>query len=121
MHRLYRYGWIISGILIGLKYGAIGVALGYSIATFLMMLPLAYFSVKGTFLGLDDYWKPIARPLAFSLISGLFSFIMYDVLYESLQPILVLFSVTASMLIPYAFLTMKWNREFVNYATRVFF
>ena len=54
-------GWIISGILIGLKYGAIGVALGYSIATFLMMLPLAYFSVKGTFLGLDDYWKPIAR------------------------------------------------------------
>ena len=78
-------------------------------------------SVKGTFLGLDDYWKPIARPLAFSLISGLFSFIMYDVLYESLQPILVLFSVTASMLIPYAFLTMKWNREFVNYATRVFF
>jgi PST family polysaccharide transporter len=72
--------WIVTGIVFGLPYGAVGVAIGYSFATALMMLPLMLFSISGTFVDLFDYLEPLKIPSVAAVASGLIGWIINNLM-----------------------------------------
>jgi hypothetical protein len=77
---LIASAWIVSAFIIGLPYGAIGVAWAYTIAVALMMFPLILFSVSGTFMKLVDYYNGIRDPIIASLISSLCGLLTYEII-----------------------------------------
>jgi O-antigen/teichoic acid export membrane protein len=62
---------VISGYLIGLPYGPQGVALGYSTAMSLWVVPHIAWSVRGTGIRLRDVGAVLSRPLLSGLAAGL--------------------------------------------------
>jgi PST family polysaccharide transporter len=54
---------VICGIVAGLPYGPKGVALGYSIAMAVLVLPLIAWATQGTPIKGRDFWKAIRDPL----------------------------------------------------------
>jgi PST family polysaccharide transporter len=67
--REFRFGILWSGLLLiafaaGLPYGPAGVALGYSLASALLALPLCFYSVKGTAVRVRDLGESIRPSLA---------------------------------------------------------
>lgn len=83
--RQFRVGIVtsfimISAIIAGLQYGAIGVALAASIVSIIMRVPIIYICFYKTPLKLIDFFKSIARPTLSSLFSLLLAkLIMYVV------------------------------------------
>ncbi|MGV0961463.1 MAG: lipopolysaccharide biosynthesis protein [Limnohabitans sp.] len=75
--------WLLVGIVIGLSHGVLGVALGYSIATVLMMIPLMLFSIAGTSLTLADYFEPMRVPIFGVAIAGCLAWGMHSMLSET--------------------------------------
>jgi PST family polysaccharide transporter len=63
---------VIAGYTIGLPFGAQGVALGYSIAIVLSILPRAAWAVHGTGISLHDLGRAARGPL----ISGAVAFVI---------------------------------------------
>jgi len=59
---------VVIGIVSGLKYGPPGVALGYSTAMIILLVPVVAWAKSGTDVTAKDYWDMIKRPS----ISGLF-------------------------------------------------
>jgi hypothetical protein len=51
------------GILLGLSHGPTGVALGYSAAMILIIIPIAAWSKKGTEITWQDLWRVTKFPL----------------------------------------------------------
>jgi PST family polysaccharide transporter len=67
--REFRFGLLWSGVLLiafaaGLPYGPAGVALGYSVASGLLTLPLCFYAVKGTAVRAWDLGESIRPSLA---------------------------------------------------------
>jgi O-antigen/teichoic acid export membrane protein len=75
--------WLVAGIVIGLPYGVLGVALGYSVATVLMMIPLMLFSIAGTSLTLADYFEPMRVPAIGATVAGWLAWGMHSMLSET--------------------------------------
>ena len=61
--------FVIVGILLGLSYGPRGVALGYSSAMTLVLVPIAAWSKHGTGITWADLWRAAKPPF----LSGLFA------------------------------------------------
>jgi O-antigen/teichoic acid export membrane protein len=60
---------VILGILVGLRQGPPGVAIGYSTAMVLLFVPVVAWEIYKTGITTHDYWDAIKRPL----ISGIFA------------------------------------------------
>jgi len=58
-------------LLIGLQWGALGVAAGYSIATLILFYPAFSFALKRSPVRAGDVFSCISHPLALSIIMGL--------------------------------------------------
>jgi O-antigen/teichoic acid export membrane protein len=61
---------IVAAFAIGLSWGAIGVACGYSIARIVLRVPQAIYAFRGTPLRLGDLGAAIWRPAAASLLAA---------------------------------------------------
>jgi O-antigen/teichoic acid export membrane protein len=61
---------IIVGIILGLSYGPKGVALGYSLAMALLIVPIAAWSKQGTGITWADLWATTKKPLFSGLLAG---------------------------------------------------
>jgi PST family polysaccharide transporter len=61
---------VILGYVIGLPYGPKGVALGYSIAMALWVLPHIAWCVKGTAISFQDVIRTIGRPLLACIVAA---------------------------------------------------
>jgi O-antigen/teichoic acid export membrane protein len=61
---------MILGVLAGLRHGPTGVALGYSSALVLMMVPLVAWAKHGTGISAGDYWDCVRRPLTAGVLGG---------------------------------------------------
>jgi PST family polysaccharide transporter len=61
----------IAGYLIGLPHGPVGVAVGFSTAMLLWVVPHIVWCVRGTVISLKDILRVAAKPLSSGLISGL--------------------------------------------------
>jgi PST family polysaccharide transporter len=61
---------VIVGILLGLSHGPTGVAMGYSAAMALILIPITAWSKHGTGVAWWDLWNVIKKPLLAGLLAG---------------------------------------------------
>jgi O-antigen/teichoic acid export membrane protein len=80
---------VIAGILLGLSHGPTGVAMGYSAAMMLIMIPITAWSKDGTGIEWADLWTMARKPLSAGLLAGAVGF-GAKLLFGGLPPILVL-------------------------------
>lgn len=62
----------ILGIVLGLPWGVIGVALGYMGATILLAIPAAQYCIRSSPLRSRDFWYPMWRPATAASMAGAF-------------------------------------------------
>ena len=78
---------MILGILAGLRYGPSGVAMGYSGAMLLLVVPLVAWAKHGTGISTADYWDCIKRPLIAGLLGGAAGWLFKFACHGALAPI----------------------------------
>jgi hypothetical protein len=61
---------VIVGVLLGLSHGPTGVALGYSVAMMLIMIPITAWSKDGTGITWFDLWNVTRIPLFAGSLAG---------------------------------------------------
>jgi len=66
---------VIAGCLIGLPYGARGVAMGFSAAMLLLLLPIVVWCLHGTNISLIDLLRTAGRPLVSALVATALAFV----------------------------------------------
>lgn len=52
-----------AGFLAGIHWGAVGVATGYAISTYVAAYPILAWAFRGTSLRFRDFWESVCRPL----------------------------------------------------------
>jgi O-antigen/teichoic acid export membrane protein len=78
---------VIVGILLGLRHGPIGVAMGYSLAMALIVFPIASWSKRGTKISWADLWRTCKQPLVAGLLAGAMGLIVKVALSVAVAPI----------------------------------
>lgn len=63
---------VISAYLLGLPYGPKGVAIGYSTAMVLWIVPHIVWCVRGTAISVRDIFRVVARPLLSGIVAAAF-------------------------------------------------
>lgn len=61
---------VCTAFVIGLRWGAMGVAIGYSLAIYLLLVPTVRLSFRRTSIRMADFWAAIAQPAATSLAAA---------------------------------------------------
>jgi O-antigen/teichoic acid export membrane protein len=78
---------VILGIVLGLSHGPAGVALGYSSAMMLLVVPIVAWSKRGTSITWADLVKATRQPLLSGLVAGAAGLIVKVTLGEMLTPL----------------------------------
>ena len=78
---------VIVGIVLGLSYGPIGVASGYSVAMVLVVIPIVVWAKHGTRITWAALWRATRQPLLAGLLAGAAGLIMKFTLSGMLTPI----------------------------------
>ena len=78
---------VIVGIVLGLSHGPKGVALGYSLAMALVVIPITAWSKHGTSITWADLWRATKQPLLAGLLAGAIGLIVKITLGGMLAPI----------------------------------
>jgi O-antigen/teichoic acid export membrane protein len=81
---------VILGVVAGLRHGPTGVALGYSIAMALLVVPLVGWSKHGSGITTFAYWDSIQRPLISGVIAGVAGWLVKVCAASVLGPISLL-------------------------------
>ncbi len=79
---------VMAGYLIGLPWGPKGVALGFSIAMTLWVVPHIAWGVHGTVVSLKDIMTSISRPLLSTIVASIPAAGVAFFLFESASPLL---------------------------------
>lgn len=75
--------FVVIGFMIGIKWGAEGVAMSYAIVNYAILYPSLWYFFKGTPLNPIDFFKPILIPVISSIIAAILSFyLMKNILLE---------------------------------------
>jgi len=78
---------VIVGIVLGLSHGPKGVALGYSLAMTLLVIPIAAWSKLGTGITWADLWRAFKPPFLSGLLAGAAGLLVKLTLGGRLSPI----------------------------------
>ena len=81
---------VIVGIVLGLSHGPTGVALGYSAAMVLILIPIAAWSKQGTGITWSDLWSGAKIPLLAGVLAGVVGLTTKLTFGGALPPIAVL-------------------------------
>jgi len=81
---------VIFGILLGLRYGPSGVAVGYSTAMLLLFVPVVACAIHGTGITSPDYWDAIKRPLISGVLGGVTGWLVKFAFHSALSPLAIL-------------------------------
>ena len=114
---------VILGIVIGLSYGPKGVALGYSLAMALLVIPIIAWSIQGTRITWAGIWRAIKQPLLSGLWAGASGLIVKIVLGAVLAPIALMLVGLGFVLGVYAWvllIAMGKKDLYVDLLTQVF-
>jgi PST family polysaccharide transporter len=65
---------IVISFILGLPWGAIGVAVGYTIANYVILLPTLWYCFRRSPISITDFFSAIYRPVVASVIMGLVIF-----------------------------------------------
>lgn len=124
--RLYFKVGLISSVFIclsfilGLPWGAKGVATGYAIINYVLLMPVLYYAFKNTAVNIKNFLSAIIRPLVASIVMAFwcFEFLVYTVSINVFY-VLTLGFVSSSVIylivfsiLPGGFVTL---REFFSY------
>jgi O-antigen/teichoic acid export membrane protein len=89
---------VIIGIVAGLPHGPAGVALGYSTAMVVLVMPIIAWAKHGTGMATRDFWNSIKRPLAAGAMAGAAGWLFKVVCTSALTPIpLLILGLTLSL------------------------
>ena len=102
---------VIVGIVLGLSHGPQGVALGYSSALTLLLIPIAAWSKHGTGITWADLWEATKPPFLSGLLAGAAGLLVKLTLGGSLAPILYLAVGLAVVLGIYAWVLLIFMRQ----------
>ncbi len=89
---------VIAGYVLGLPYGPKGVALGYSLAMILWVIPHIAWCLHGTGIFLRDLWLAVSRPLLSGLVAMAVALGMHYFYARALPPLLGLMLGTAILI-----------------------
>ena len=81
---------VIIGVLLGLSHGPTGVAVGYSVAMVIILIPITAWSKHGTGITWSDLWNVTKKPLLSGLLAGVIGFGAKFFFGGGLAPIVVL-------------------------------
>jgi len=97
---------VILGVVLGLRHGPPGVALGYSIAMVVLSAPLVAWVKHGTEITTRDFWDCIKRPVIAGAIGGVAGWLFQLAFHSFLPPVpMLLLEVTISFAV-YAWLLL---------------
>jgi len=103
---------VILGIVAGLRYGPRGVAMGYSAAMILLLVPLVAWSTYGTSITFPAYWAAVRNPLFAGLMGGLAGWIFKRWSSGNLAPLpLLILELTISFLVYAGILLFALNEK----------
>jgi O-antigen/teichoic acid export membrane protein len=88
---------VILGYVAGLPYGARGVAAGFSVATLLLVVPVIFWSTRGTSITVVDTFRAVFRPFLSILIAAGAALAMWPFIHLLESPLLRLFAANAIM------------------------
>jgi PST family polysaccharide transporter len=114
---------VIVGITLGLSYGPKGVALGYSLAMALVIIPIIAWSKHGTMITWTDLWGATRQPLLAGLLAGAMGLIVKVTLGGMWAPIPYLLVGLGLVVVVYAWVLLIAMDQKVLYAdllTQVF-
>ena len=63
--------FIVGSFILGLPWGALGVAVSYTIVTYMLLLPTLWFSFRRSPVSVATYFSAVSRPAVASMIMGL--------------------------------------------------
>jgi O-antigen/teichoic acid export membrane protein len=93
---------VILGILIGIRRGPAGVALGYSTAMIALVVPLVLWALRGTGITVGHYWRSIRPPLVSGVVAAGTGWLAHLALAGAMSPIPLLALELATFLATYA-------------------
>ena len=79
---------VIAGYVIGLRYGPNGVALGYSVALTLLIIPTIAWAKAGTSISWRDIFHVVSRPSLSATVAAMVAYGMQVLCGRSLSPFL---------------------------------
>jgi PST family polysaccharide transporter len=82
--------WVTAAYLIGLPYGAEGVALAFSVAMTLFLVPCLVWCVHGTLISAEELFKTVSRPFSSAFAAGIVAFVFHTSTAHVLNPAVVL-------------------------------
>ena len=106
---------VILGIVLGLSYGPKGVALGYSSALALLVIPIAAFSKQGTAISWGDLWAATRPSLISGLLAGAAGLLVKLSVAATLAPLLYLMLGLVVVLGVYAWVLLIVMRQKTMY------
>jgi O-antigen/teichoic acid export membrane protein len=81
---------VIAGVLLGVSHGPTGVALGYSAAMLLILVPITAWAKQGTGITWSGLWNAVRKPFFAGLLAASVGFSVKAAFLDSLAPILAL-------------------------------
>ncbi len=97
---------VMSGYLIGLPYGPKGVALGYSVAMTLWVIPHIAWCVHGTVISFWEVVQVLRRPLISGVVAAVFPFTLRLLYGQFLSPLPMLAVETGTFVLTYLYLLL---------------
>jgi PST family polysaccharide transporter len=82
--------WVTAAYLIGLPYGAEGVALAFSVAMTLFLVPCLVWCVHGTIISPEDLFKTVSRPFLSAFAAGIIAYVFHASTAQALNPAVML-------------------------------
>ena len=124
--RMLKWGlmsglWLVFSIIVGLPFGAIGVALAYSAAIALMIIPLILYATSGTFLHIRDFYVAIKYPFFSTALITVVGVLVQLCFTENAGSWLRLGVTTISMFSAYALTSRKLNPQLLRQSLTILF
>lgn len=85
---LFAAPLMITGVLIGLPYGARGVAIAYSTVMVLKVIPVTIWALRGTGVGVGEFFGALVNPLAASVVAAGIAFGVHAMFPAAWSPVL---------------------------------
>ncbi len=113
---------VIVGILLGLSHGPTGVAIGYSAAMVLIMIPITAWSKQGTGIAWSDLWNVTRKPFLAGTLAGATGFGVKFCFGGAMPPILILALGVAIVFSVYAcaLVAMGQKKMYLDLLTELF-
>jgi peptidoglycan biosynthesis protein MviN/MurJ (putative lipid II flippase) len=107
---------VMIGYSLGLGSGPTGVALGFSIAMVLLVVPVMMWAKEGTLISGGDIARTVMRPLASAIAGGVAAYGLRQWLQYHEPPLLRLIEETSALFCVYALVLLVAMRQGAVYA-----